>query len=112
VKPSACLAIFAGLPAAACGGVQSPLLDVGLGQNFALLADERRGQYQLGCPQATGTVLSSTLLHAIQWGGVEGSEFTVGVAGCGRSTMYVVSCPQNAGNCFAAAPPGVRPGGR
>jgi hypothetical protein len=88
------------------------MFDVGLGQNFALLAALRRGQYELACPQADATVLSSDLLHAIQWGGVEGSEFTIGVAGCGRSIVYVVSCPQNAGNCYAAAPPGIRFGGQ
>ena len=109
VKPSAWLAILPGLLAGAYG-CYVPMVDVGLGQNFALMAALRRGQYELACPWATGTVLSSNRLHVIQWGGVEGGEYTVGVAGCGRSATYVVSCPQNAGDCLAEPAPGVPPG--
>jgi hypothetical protein len=111
LKPSVCLAILAGLLAAAYG-CYVPMIDVGLGQNFALMAALRRGQYELACPWATATVLSSNLLQAIKWGGAEASEYTVGVSGCGRATTYIVTCPQNGPDCFAGAPAGGLPGGR
>jgi hypothetical protein len=63
----------------------------------------RRGQFELGCPEATGTILSSNMLQPILWGGEERAEYTVGVSGCGKRTVYVVICPLGSSGCFAGA---------
>ena len=61
----------------------------------------RRGQFELGCPAATGSVLSSNMLQPVMWGGIERAEYTIGVAGCNKKMTYVVICPQNSDACFA-----------
>jgi hypothetical protein len=63
----------------------------------------RRGQFELNCPQATATVLSSVMLQPIAWRGTERAEYTVGVAGCGREKTYVVVCPLDTSACFAVS---------
>jgi hypothetical protein len=57
----------------------------------------------MGCPQATGTVLSATMLQPMVWGGLERAEYTVGVEGCGLRKTYVVVCQLDSSACFAAA---------
>jgi len=63
----------------------------------------RRGQFELGCPEATGTILSSNMLQPVLWGGEERAEYTVGVSGCGKRSVYVVVCPLGSSGCFAGA---------
>ncbi|MGB7934741.1 MAG: hypothetical protein WCH04_21470 [Gammaproteobacteria bacterium] len=63
----------------------------------------RRGQFELGCPQATGTILSRNMLQPVLWGGEERAEYTVGVSGCGKRSVYVVICPLGSSGCFAGA---------
>ena len=63
----------------------------------------RRGRFELNCPQATATVLSSVMLQPIAWRGTERAEYTVGVAGCGREKTYVVVCPLDTSACFAVS---------
>jgi len=64
----------------------------------------RRGQFELGCPEATGTILSSNMLQPVLWGGEERAEYTVGVEGCGQRQTIVVVCPQDGSGCFAGGP--------
>ena len=63
----------------------------------------RRGQFELSCPKATGTILSSNMLQPVLWGGEERAEYTVGVSGCGKRAVYVVVCPLGSTGCFAGA---------
>jgi hypothetical protein len=67
-----------------------------------------RGRFDLNCPSATGTVLSQDYIQpAIQGPWVMGLnrvEYTVGVAGCGQRTTYVVLCQEGTSTCFAADP--------
>ena len=63
----------------------------------------RRGQFELGCQEATGTILSSNMLQPVLWGGEERAEYTVGVSGCGKRAVYVVICPLGSSGCFAGA---------
>jgi hypothetical protein len=75
-------------------------------QGTAMSAAVRRGQFELSCPTATGTVLSSNVLQPVLWGGIEHAEYTIGVQGCGRRATYVSICPIAAfgtNNCFAGA---------
>ena len=104
--------IAAGLAAAAnltigCATQQQMLSTTApLAQQVAL----KRGQFDLNCPAATATLLSSDFIQpAIQGPWVEGlqrKEYTVGVEGCGQRTTYVVMCQQGSDTCFAAHPEG------
>jgi len=77
-------------------------------QAMAMQTAVSRGQFQLNCPSATGTVLSREVVQpAIQapaLGGLQRAEFTIGVAGCGQRTTFVVVCPEEGDGCFAAGP--------
>ena len=75
----------------------------------------QRGRFDLNCPTATATVLSSDYIQpAINgpWvGGLNRVEYTIGVAGCGQRTTYVVMCQEGTDTCFAASPDGRFQGG-
>jgi len=77
-------------------------------QDGAVQTALQRGRFELNCPAATATVLSSDFIQpAIQgpWvGGLERVEYTVGVAGCGQRKTYVVLCQVGTETCFAAHP--------
>src|SRR5262245_17379255 len=68
----------------------------------------KRGRFDLNCPGATATVLSSDFIQpAIQgpWvSGLQRVEYTVGVEGCNQRTTYVVICQEGTETCFAANP--------
>ncbi len=72
-------------------------------QDVAIQTAVRRGQFELGCQAATGEILSSNMLQPALWGGEERAEYTVGVTGCGKRTVYIVICPQGSTGCFAGA---------
>lgn len=63
----------------------------------------RRGQFELSCPGATGTMLSNTLLQPALWNGIERAEYTVGVQGCGKKSTYVVVCQVGSSSCVAVS---------
>jgi hypothetical protein len=72
---------------------------------IALQTAVKRGQFEMGCPGATGTVLSKSLLQpavqAIRFSGPERAEFSVGVEGCGKRATYTVICPMDSsGACW------------
>jgi len=77
-------------------------------QGTALETALARGRFDLACPTATGTVLSSDFIQpAIQgpWvQGLERLEYTIGIEGCGQRTTIVVMCQQGSTTCFAANP--------
>lgn len=68
----------------------------------------QRGRFDLNCPAATATVLSSDFINpAIQgpWvSGLQRVEYTVGVEGCGQRTTYIVMCQEGTSTCFASSP--------
>jgi hypothetical protein len=77
-------------------------------QSTAVQAALERGRFDLNCPTATGTVLSSDYIQpAIQgpWvGGLQRVEYTVGVEGCNQRMTLVVLCQVGTDTCFAANP--------
>jgi hypothetical protein len=99
----ACVALA--LIAAGCAS-QSQFLDSR--QAMAMQTAVSRGQFQMNCPSATGTILSREVIQpAIQapaLGGLQRAEFTIGVAGCGQRSTFVVVCPEEGDGCFAAGP--------
>jgi len=84
-------------------GCQSTAQMLASEEGVATQTAVRRGQFELGCPDATGTILSSNMLQPVLWGGEERAEYTVGVSGCGKRAVYVVICPLGSTGCFAGS---------
>jgi hypothetical protein len=99
------LTLLAVLAAAGCA-TQAQFLENK--QGMAIQTAVSRGQFELNCPAATGTLLSKEVVQpALQGpmiGGLQRAEFTVGVSGCGKRTTFVVICPDEGDGCFAAGP--------
>jgi len=89
-----------GLLLSGCQNSQQMLADE---QGVALQTAARRGQFELGCPAATSSMLSSNMLQPILWGGQERAEYSVGVEGCGKRATYIVVCQLGSNGCVAAA---------
>jgi hypothetical protein len=77
-------------------------------QGMAMQTAVSRGQFEMNCPAATGTVLSREVVQPVLQGpllnGIQRAEYTVGVAGCGKRTTFVVVCPDEGDGCFATGP--------
>jgi hypothetical protein len=67
-----------------------------------------RAQFEMNCQQVTPTIISREAVQPALQGpwvnGIQRAEYTVGVAGCGKRTTYVVICPDGGEGCFAAGP--------
>lgn len=63
----------------------------------------QRARFEMSCPDATGTVLSSDMLQPVLWRGIERAEYQIGVSGCGKKATYVVICPEGSDDCLATA---------
>jgi hypothetical protein len=69
-------------------------------QPLAVESALTRGKFELACPEATATVLSSQIIEPIvRFGGYERAEFTIGVAGCGKRQTYIVVCADQTDGC-------------
>jgi hypothetical protein len=104
-KSIARLAFIAALAGAGCA-TQAKFLDSK--QAVATQTAVSRGQFEMNCPAATGTILSREVVQPALQGplmvGLQRAEYTVGVAGCGKRTTFVVICPDEGDGCFAAGP--------
>ena len=93
------------LTAAGCA-TQSQFLDGK--QAAAMDTAVRRGQFEMNCPNAKGTVLSREVVQPVFQGpvagGIQRAEYTIGVAGCDKRTTFVVICPDGGDGCFATGP--------
>lgn len=73
-------------------------------QPQALQMAQRRGQFEMNCPAATGQVLSrEEVPPVLQFRGTPRLEYTIGVSGCGQRHTFLVICPEDGSGCFAAA---------
>jgi len=74
-------------------------------QPEAIHMAERRGQFEMNCPQVMSDVVSretlQPLVQTFRFSGPERAEYTIGVSGCGKRVLYVVICPDNGSGCFA-----------
>lgn len=81
-------------------------------QDRALETALTRARFEMNCPDATGEVLSSEVVQPALQGpavaGIQRAEFTIGVAGCGQRSTYVVACPEGGEGCFALDSGGLR----
>ena len=93
--------LLAPLAALLAAGCQTDAQILASEQAVATQAAARRGPFELNCPQAKGTILSSNLLQPVLWNGLERAEYTVGVEGCGQRRTYVVVCQLGSPACFA-----------
>ena len=63
-----------------------------------------RGKFDLNCPAAQASVLSSQYIQAPGGAvmvGVTRAEYTVGVQGCGQRATYIVVCSEGTEGCIA-----------
>jgi hypothetical protein len=99
------LALSAAAAAAASCAAQSQML--AQKQDAAMQTALQRGRFDLNCPEATASVLSSDYIQPRVQGpwvnGLNRVEYTVGVAGCNERTTYVVLCQEGTDTCFAAS---------
>ena len=105
-KPFIHVAFMAALAVAGCAS-QGQFLDSK--QAMAMQTAVTRGQFEMNCPAATGTLLSKEVVQPVlqgpmMVGGIQRAEFTVGVACCGKRTTFVVICPDEGDGCFATGP--------
>jgi hypothetical protein len=66
----------------------------------AVAEAERRGQFQLDCPQATGHVINRQELQPLAFGGYVRAQYSIGVSGCGKRMVVEVLCSQNGNQCI------------
>jgi len=103
MSPRAKIAIFA-LPVLLAGCTSSAQFLQQM-EPQAIAEAQRRGAFEMNCPGATATLLSSQTMEpavrAIMIAGPNRAVYNVGVSGCGKRTTYVVICPDNGSNaCF------------
>jgi len=91
-----------GLMTAALTGCASDQQMLDNTQTVALNSALSRGRFELGCPEATGTVLSRQLIQPVRFGGIERAEYTIGIEGCGKRKTSIVVCPVDGSGCFTA----------
>jgi hypothetical protein len=66
----------------------------------------KRARFDMNCPTATATVISSEVIQApdvgIRFQGIQRAQYTIGVSGCDQRQTMVVLCAQGGNGCFAA----------
>ena len=94
--------------AAVAGGCMTQSKFLASNQATAMQTAVNRGQFEMNCPQASGTIISQEMVQpALQgpWvGGLQRAEYTVGVSGCNDRKTYIVVCPEGGDGCYAAGP--------
>jgi hypothetical protein len=67
---------------------------------------QRRAAFEMNCPGATAEVLSQEMIQSPimnpRFAPPQRAEYTVGVAGCGQRSTYLVICAEGGSGCFAA----------
>jgi hypothetical protein len=105
LKTCPLLALVGALSTAGCQTQQQMVQSQ---QGMAIETALNRARFDMNCPSAIGTVLSTNVSQPAVQGrfasayGVQRFEYTIGVRGCGQRRTYIVVCPQGGGGCFAA----------
>ena len=77
-------------------------------QQAAIQVATSRGQFELNCPAATGSVLSRNLVNPILNGplvsGQQRAEYQIGIAGCGKREIVIAVCQIGSVSCVALEP--------
>lgn len=93
--------VIAGLVLTAAAGCQTtdPLQQY---EQNAIDTALARAKFDMNCPEATGSVLSSKQIEPVSIRfGVARAEYTVGVQGCGKRTTMIVMCAEDGSGCVA-----------
>jgi len=93
--------VIAGLMLAVAAGCQTtdPLQQY---EQNAIDTALARAKFDMNCPEATGSVLSSKQIEPVSIRfGVARAEYTVGVQGCGKRTTMIVMCAEDGSGCVA-----------
>jgi len=106
------LLLLGGVAALLASGCQNTAQIMTQDNNKAVDAAVQRGRFEMGCPDAHGTVLSSNMLQPALWGGLERAEYTIGVEGCDKRATYIVVCQVDSPSCFAVSGSGNSPIGK
>ena len=105
---SRCLTLLLAVVLLAGAGCASQAQFLDGKQAMAMQTAVSRGQFEMNCPGATGTVLSREVVQPVLQGpllnGIQRAEYTIGVAGCGKRNTFVVICPDEGDGCFATGP--------
>src|SRR5262245_64196200 len=77
-------------------------------QPMAMQTAVRRGQFEMNCPEATPTLISREVIQPALQGpwmnGIQRAEYTIGVAGCGQRSTFVVICLDGGAGCVGVGP--------
>ena len=76
-------------------------------QPEAIATAVRRAQFEMGCPSATGEVISrenvvSPFQNTFRFSPPQRAEYTIGVSGCGKKETQLVICSDGGGGCMSA----------
>ena len=97
------LLIISALAVAGCASQQSIVDSM---EPDALHVAQRRGAFELNCPAATAETLSKEMIQSPmmnpRFAPPQRAEYTVGVAGCGQRTTFLVVCAEGGTGCIAA----------
>jgi len=96
------LSVFISVSASGCATQQQFLDQV---QPSALGAATSRAQFELDCPSVSTSILSRKMIEPVVPRGIERAEYTIGVEGCGKRSVYMAVCPDS-NNCNAFAQTG------
>lgn len=61
-------------------------------QAAAMQATMSRAAFDLNCPDAQPTLISSKVSQPVALRGYERTEYTIGVRGCGKQAVYITWC--------------------
>src|SRR5690349_14404465 len=74
-------------------------------QATAISAATERAQFEMNCTTTEPSVLSRDIIRPPVIGprfiGVDRTEYTIGIAGCGQRSTHVVVCEAGESSCFA-----------
>jgi outer membrane lipoprotein-sorting protein len=71
-------------------------------QQAALDTASARARFEMNCPDAQATVLSTKEIEPISFRfGVARMEYTIGIRGCGREMTLVTICAEDGSGCVA-----------
>jgi hypothetical protein len=85
--------LLAGLMAlAGLAGCQTNQQFLEQNQAAAMQATMARAAFDLNCPNAQPTLISSKVSQPVTAFGYERTEYTIGVRGCGKQAVYITWC--------------------
>ena len=85
-------ALAALLALAGLAGCQSNQQFLEQNQAAALQTTMSRAAFDLNCPDAKATLISSKVSQPITAWGYERTEYSIGVRGCGKQAVYITWC--------------------